>query len=709
MIGKVVTGEDGIPLDNGGKQLSPSRYKPPPAIMKLFARCQDDYGVAWRLQHRSFDEFDGLSLLDRARLDQQTFGAYVGAEWIPAQKRWRWRGRKNTARNKIIGILAQIISATLIPTVYATDAEANDSQVSARAMRILLEEHLRKTKYEIKFMYMVLSALVNPATFVQIEFIKAFQRVKVRLASGKTTVQLAVDDLLSGLNMNVVPVDELLLGDFFTFDLQRQPYLVRVRRISWDDARKIYSGRYFDKAPEGYVGEVDENGMMDRFGFVEAGKTRVFMASQENQTLYDIDWTEADPNMVQIATFYYRGEDLQVEWVGGVFMGNYDPANPDDIYNTNNFEHRRMSAVGDGWGSIPVYPYAKSGFEPLDPQMRFAYYKSAAFKEFWDDATLNMATQLMIDGMHLDVIKPILISGISKYDSSVMTPGAVAALPKEAVVSPYQLGPNLAAAMQVIDRQNNDMADSTISAVLEGNLGGVKQSAFALQAALTNAKRLLSVFGLMISDLVTQVGELAVDCIVMNTTVGELNERLPGALGLKYTTLLIRGKEGGKNVNHKIVFTDRYIGKKMTEQQIRDREWELYYQGGGGKENSTKIWEINPYQFARKRYSCFVDPDEFVARSTGADKQNKMTALNILTDPRVAPYTDPEAVINDFAIEEYGGNDPDKYKKKGSADALMGGIGATLPGQMPGQPPPAIGQSTPAAPVEAAAQKPIVQ
>lgn len=683
MIGRQLTAtKDGIPLDDNSQMLSQSAYQPPEAIKKLFAQCSLDYNSAWNLQHRPFDEFDGLSLLDRARLDQQTFGAYVGAQWVPAQKRWRWRGRKNTARNKIIGLLAQVVTSVLIPTVFAMDEEDNDSAESAKVMRILLEEHLRKTKYGIKFMFMVLSALVNPATFVHIEFIKAFQRVKVRLASGETKIQEAVDEVLSGLNMNIVPVDEILLGDFFTFDIQRQPYIIRLRRISWDDARKIYGGKYFDK---------DENGKdKDRFDYVMAGKTRVFMAGNENMTLYDIDWTEADPNMVQIATFYYRGEDLQVDWVGGVFMGNYDEAKPDEIYNMNQFEQRRMTYVEGGWGSIPMYPFAKSGFEPLDPQMRFAYYKSAAFKEFWDDATLNMAHQLLIDGMHLDVIKPILVSGISKYDSSVMTPGAVAALPKDAVVSPYQLGPNLAAAAQAIDRENSDMSDSTISAVLEGQLGGIKQSSFAIQQALSNAKRLLSVFGLMTADLVMQIGDLAVDCIVTNTTLGEMNQQLPGALGLKYTTMLIRGKQKGKDINNKIIFTDRYIGKKLTEQQIRDREWELYMQGGGGKENSTVIWEVNPYQFARRRYACFVAADELADRTSGAERKRKTDALNILTDPRVAPFTDPEAVINDFAIDEYGGNDPDKYKKKGSsADALMQGIGANPQAQQPGMVEPA--------------------
>lgn len=672
MIGGVVTGEDGIPLDNNGTKLSPSSYQPHEALKKLFARCQADYDTAWRMQHRSFDEFDGYSLLDRARLDQETFGAYVGVQYVPRSRSWRWKGRKNTARNKIISILAQVISAVLIPTVFATDEEDNDSQESARAMKILLEEYFHRAKYEIKFLYMVLSALVNPAVFVQVEWIEAMQRAHVSLKGGETDVRQVVDDLLSGLNLNIVPIDELMLGDFYTFDMQRQPYLVRLRRISWDDARKIYAGQFFDTV----------NGeKKDRFDFVEAGKTRVFIATQENQTLYDIDWTEADRDMVQVATFYYRGDDLEVTWVGGVFMGNFDEKNPDEVYNLNPMQHRRMVPVGKEWGSMPVYGYAKGGFEPLDPSMRFAYYKSAAFKEFWDDATLNVMHQLLVDGTKMDVMKPILISGIAKYDGNVMAPGAVASLPKDAVVSPYQLGPNLTAAMAALEKEDKDMQDSTIASILRGQIDP-NQTATATVNAITAAKKMLGVFGTMIARLVSDVGDISIDCITMNTTVGEMQEILPGALGMKYRTMLVRSREGSRQSNHKIIFTDKYIGRKMTEKDQRAREWELWEQAGGGKKDAMKIWEINPYQFARKRYQTFVDVDEMVQRASGADRSRKMMALNVLTDPRVAPYTDPEAVINDFAIEEYGGSDPDKYKKKGdSADAIMGAIGARAPAE----------------------------
>lgn len=686
MIGGVVTGADGIPLDNNGNALSRSAYQPPKPLMDLFARCQRDYNTAWQLQHRPFDEFDGMSMLDRARLDQQTFGAFVGAEYVPRNKAWRWRGRKNTARNKIIGVLAQLVAGMLVPTVFATDEQNNESKDCAAAMRILVTEHLRRSDYEIKFVYMVLAALVNPATFVQVEYIQKLQTVKVRLANGTIKVEQAVDEIMSGLNLNLVPVDELMLGDFFTFSMQAQPFLVRVRRISYDQARGIYAGRYFDTAPENMddadsmKSKVREDGTIDRFDYVRAGTTRVFLASQEGQTLYDIEWTEADQNMVQECTFYYRGEDLQLTWVGGVFMGNFDPEKTEDLYNTNPFTHRRMTLVGEEWGSMPVYPYAKSGYEPLDPQMRFAYYKSAAFKEFWDDATLNMAHRLMVDGMHLDVLKPILISGIAKYDSNVIAPSAVASLPKDATVSPYQLGPNIAAAMQVLQKQNDDMSDSTIMPILQGELGQ-RLSTPVYTQAVANAKRLLTVSGSLVADLIRQVGELTIDCIIINTTVGEVQEQLPGALGLKFQTMLVRGKEKGKTVTHKIVMTDRYMGKVMTDAQKCAREWQLWQEGGGNSKDATKIWEINPRQFARRRYSAFVDADEFINRSAGADKLLKDRALAVLTSPIVMPFTDPQAVVDDFAIEPYGGNDPDRYKRKGGggADAMMQMMGMQHP------------------------------
>ncbi len=475
MIGTSITGADGKPLE-GYKSLTQSTWQPNDEVKRLFERVQRDYQNAYSLQHRTFDEFDGHSLLQRARMDQETFSAYVGAEYIPQQKKWRWRGRKNTSRNKLIGILAHMLAGMLFPLVEAQNDQNESDKLTARVMRILVEEHLRKAGYQTKFLYIVLSALVNPAVFVEIDYVIAFQKIKEQLSGGVKITEV-LDEFLSGLALNIVPIDQLLLADFYIGNIQHQPYIVRMDRISYDQARKMYAGKY-------YVDGVDQ------FDFVKAGTTRIMMAGQESQTLFDIAWTEADQNSVQTITISYRDEDLEVTFVGGILMGNYS-----DPYNTNPFSHRRMSLIGDDWKSIPIYKYAKSGFEPIDPSGRFAYFKSGAFKEYWDDATQNKMHQLLVDGTYLDVIKPMFISGLTKVDNMVIAPGATVGTPQGSQVTPFQMGPNLAAAMNALKKQEDDLSESTQDRILNGSpTPGI--TATANIQAQNQARIFLGVFGM---------------------------------------------------------------------------------------------------------------------------------------------------------------------------------------------------------------------
>lgn len=660
MIGNLITGEDGIPVVNG-KKLSPSPYQPADEVKKLWARCQDDYMRAYRLQHRPFDEFDGLSLVERARRDQRTFAAYVGAEYIPKQKSWRWKGRKNTARNKIIGLLAHMIAAILYPMVYAQNQEDEEDKVTAQVMRILVEEHLRKANYQAKFLYMALSALVNPAVFVSVEYLEALQKIKQRI-NGKVNIIEVVDTLLSGLNLDIIPIDQLMLGDFYIGDIQRQPFLVRVDRITYDQARELY-------------------GLRPNFNFVEAGKTRIVMAGQEHQTLFDVEWTEADESAVQVLTFYYRGEDIEVTFVGGVFMGSEE-----DVYNTNPFTHRRLSLIGDEWHTIPVYPFAKSGFEPADPAGRFAYYKSAAFKEYWDDASINRAYQLLQDGMYLDVIKPILGTGIQKVDSTVVAPGAFITTPsKDATLVPWSLGPNLPAAMNVLNANKDDAADSTLSSIMSGEMPAGRPTAYAINAVLTNAKILLGLFSFMIADLIRQVGELTVDEIVAHTTQGELDATMPEALVLKFSTILVKNKDKGRDITNKIIFDSALMGKNskggLTPKEKKGKAFDLFAKAGGAH-TDQRIFVVDPYRFARTVFTLWVDPDAITTSAIGLNREQKMQDIQALTAPYVYPFVDAQALANEV-IEEFGGNDADKLKKKVGVSDMMNSV----MGQ-PGQPTP---------------------
>lgn len=658
MIGGVVTGADGKPVDGNGRSLSPSMYQPSNDVKDLMMRVQSDYLRAYNLQHRPFREFDDHSLLERAALDQATFAAYVERIEVPRNKKWRWRGRKPTARNKLIGILARLLAAMLFPMVTARNNENEDDKLSARVMGILVEDHLKKAGYETKFLFIVLSALVNPAVFVGIEYVQAMQRIKMKLADGTMKIVEAVDEILTGLHINNIPVDELLLADFYTPYLQHQPNIFRVRRIPYDVARGEFAGKHFDEKGK------------DLFEYVRAGMTRVVIAGQENQTLFDIEWTEGDINCVQVITEYVRGEDLEVTTVGGVFMGNQE-----DPYNSNPMTHRRMVAYENTWILAPIYPYAKSGFEPIDPTGRFTYYKSGAFKEYWSDLFLNEMDALMHDGTYLDVIKPAFISGVSNFNPSVMVPGAVSSMPANATVTFPSIGPNMAAIYTAIQKQKDDLSESTAAFAQEAPTPNV--TAQAVAAAQASARLFIGVFSIFIAQLVKDVGELTVDCVIQNTTLGEIDATVPENLKLKYKPIIATTKDKGRDITHHIVFSGDMLGRTMSEKAINAREWQLWNKAGGYK-SGQKMHAVNPYQFARTKFSLSVDATEIMDRSLGTDQVRNEKAFNILTDPRVAPYTDSEAVVNDFAIEEYGGSDPDRYKRKGdSMMPLMPGAGGT--------------------------------
>jgi hypothetical protein len=671
MIGNVVSDEKtGEPLDSNGNKLSQSAYQPSTEVMDLFSRCQASYQNNWRLQHRPFDEFDGISLLQRAKVDQETFGAFVGAQYIPEQQKWRWRGRKNTARNKLISILAHMINGMLYPMVTAQNEDDEEDKLSAQVMRIVVENHLKKANYETKFMYFVLSALVNPAAQVEVQYLEAIQRIKEEI-NGTMTITDAVDSLLSGLSLNVIPIDQLLVGDFYVNDIQQQPSVIRVNRIPWDMARKIYAGRYYQDGK-------------DLFDFVEAGKTRIFSAGQEHQTLYDIEWTEADRTAVQIITCYYRDEDLELDWVGGVGMFNYNKP-----YLTNRFKHRRMSLIGDEWKSIPVYPFAKTYFEPIDPAGRFYYGKSGAFKEYWDSRSIDHAYRLLQDGMTLEVMKPFFLSGVAKVDGIVIAPGAAVGMPQGATVTPFSMSPNLAAAMQVIQKNEADMSESTQDKIMGGNPTPGVTATQSIQAQ-NQAQLGLSVLGVMIADLVRQIGDLTVDCTIQHTLSGELDATIPSDLLIKYKTIIARTNEKGKTMTNRIHFKSSLMGKKMTQDQKDEYEWKLWTDKGG---DDQTVYHVNPYKFARNVYGVMVDADEMVDQAMGNDRAKKLLRYQMLTQQFVYPFTDQKEVA-DSVIEEFSDGSPDRFKSKGqqgqSPNDMMNSVmgGASPPGGQPTPPVP---------------------
>ena len=76
------------------------------------------------------------------------------------------------------------------------------------------------------------------------------------------------------------------------------------------------------------------------------------------------------------------------------------------------------------------------------------------------------------------------------------------------------------------------MADSTtVNPVPNPGQSGV--SATQTNVATAQAKLFMSIFALLVADLIKKVGELVVDCEVNYAMNGEIDEKIPGHLNLK--------------------------------------------------------------------------------------------------------------------------------------------------------------------------------
>lgn len=233
------------------------------------------------------------------------------------------------------------------------------------------------------------------------------------------------------------------------------------------------------------------------------------------------------------------------------------------------------------------------------------------------------------------------------------------------------------------------MSESTQDKIMSGITQPNVTATQSIQAQ-QQAQRVLSVFGRMIADLITQIGDLVIDCTIQYTTVGELDATAPDALRLKYDTILVKSKANGQEKTNKIVFNGDLIGKQMTAKQQEAYAWKLWEEAGGAEADKV-IYHVNPYKFARLKYSMFVDAEQITSAAIGSTRMKKMLNVQMLTSQFVYPFTDQKEIA-DYVIEEFSDGDADRFKSKQSPNDMMNSMmglgkgGAAGPTPSPIQP-----------------------
>lgn len=608
-----------------GKVTSPvSRYQPSKKVKARIAQVMEHFEVGREIMTTPYREFNDMSVLDRQSIDQASFNSYVEPKSSDPDEAWKSQAVRPIVRNRTISIAAHVTGTLIYPQVYAQNEQDENDNDSADVMRDLMEWAGEQANYVRTFLYATIGALVNPAVIIHTEFAESYRTVKEIVDDGAWEEKRVLDELFSGFQDTIVPIDELYIGDIRQPDIQKQPFLIWRRAIDWSAAQ----AKHGDKA--------------NFKKYVRPGMQSVFDA--DSQQFYDVEDESLHNRLVEEVIYYNRIEDLQLVVVNGVLLTDPDQPNP-----------RKDKR----------YPFAKTGYE-LIGDGQFFYYYSLVRKMSKDEEVINTLYRLVIDGTYLQLVPPIAVYGDEEINSSVITPGTMTVFAENTEMEAINIGSNLSAGLAALEKVEASASESSNDVLQSGQDAGSGNTAFEVSRLEQNARIMLGLFAKMTGLLVKDLGELRMSDILQHLTVADVNKLLGDGDRLAFQTFLIPEKNiEGKKKSRRIVFDASTYQDEMPPEHRKsplDMSFDVL-KAEGGMNSDVEICRVVPKLFRERKFRVKVSPETITPPS-----DNVKRALNLeLYDKAVqSPFANPEALYRDLLLGSYDAtkSDTDKYTVK---------------------------------------------
>lgn len=618
-----------------------SPYQPKDDVKELTMSGHKDMIHGDMLLSRPFREFNEKSLIQRASLDQQDWLAWSPPPSDNPDEDWMFTGTSNATRNNIISMAAHVAQRIVFPSVVAVNQDDQEDTEAAYVARGLLEYNFRSHQYSQTFIYAIISGMVNPVTYYKCDYVRAYMDI-LEGTNSEYTKKTVIDDALSGFQHHLLPCEEVLISNPYCFDIERQKCLIHRRRISYAEAQQ-----YFGSHPN--------------FQHVMPGTLPQYNASDA------LFYSMRDPildGLVEVATYYYRSIDVEYTEINRIYVGG---PNPD----YNPFKHRTNR-------NKPEYNISKFGAEPIDAK-RFWAYKSIAAKLSNDKELVDRMRQNAVDASTLSTFPPAVTMGAGKLDQGVLKPATVTDINRDAKID-FLKTANPQAAYNAAKAALDDIGSAANPSYFEMPSGQGRMTQYQMQLLQQNAMANLLIIGTMIGNMVTDIGRIVLNDSLRFQTVAEIGEIVNGIPSLSYKSYNVPRVKDGKSVTDKIIFTDAWMGREMTDGEKDSALMGLLEKHG----EDSHVWEVNPGPFLDRDYMVRVEPDQLMPQDQATEAKKKSDLYDkAIANPLIAQNPKSLAdVTRDFLFEPVVHGDASKYIPDQSTAKVAN---AAIPGTVPGQ------------------------
>jgi len=586
-----------------------SNYQPPKVVRDLISNVvKPDYEKGDEILNTPYVELNNLSPLDRNDRDQRTFNAFVDENIEDPAEAWKWRGTRSKARNKAIALHSHITSGYVIPQFMAQNENDEEDVTFSDLMRDGVEWMVNNSEYKNSYVSVAMGMLVNTVTYMGAEYSDVFQKIKEKQEDGSYTKKEILDETLSGFKAPLYTTDQILITNAFQPNIQRQRCLIKRRWIEYSEAE----GKY---------------GKHENWDYVMPGTNITF--NEEDGLFYDVK-DDDHSTLVEECIYLNRKEDIEVPFVGGVYMGDSDiEANP--------IKHRDNR-------NAPKYNITPFGYQRVNEH--FYFYKSMMNANYWDNQLLDAQYEMTMNRGFLDLYPPIAITGQDEFDEDVVFPGAQHSFKdKETKVVPILPTANLSAMFASIGKVEASMEEGTISDLSAGQAPSVGQTATAIAIANANAKQMLQGVGRTLAMSMVQFGGLMADIFITHLTVPLIDELSGDSDKLRYRTFVLPKKMvKGKEVSKVMKFDDSLLGAEMTDEQKTSKEMKMLEEIGY-PDHKKHLYLINPEVFARFKYLAYCEPQTMFPKNQDTLKAEMEDLYRTL---RQDPFVSAEGLVKDL-------------------------------------------------------------
>ena len=527
-----------------------------PVVQKLYR----DYMRGMEVLQKPYVFFNDKSPLEYWADGRLRFNVYV-PQRKKNTKQWRTLYRSAVTRNKCLGVIAHMIGMTISPSIQAQNDQEEEDIMASQFFRDVVEYSQEKENFGVKLFWGLVTAVAEGTVILEDNYGRISRKVKEiedwNEETGKMRWTEKDFDEFTGAFTDLVPNDELLIADPFITDVQKQPWIIRRRRMDYNAAKARY-GHYpnwADVRPGQFTGWVYDSDYFQPYSSVSY--------LQEHQ--------------VEIVTRWEKEGDLMEIVCNGVQLTEDGNPNP---------------------RQDKQYPFAKSGYEPID--YSFFWNKSLTDKNAQEQDVYDAMIRMMIDRQHLRNIPPYATNNPALVNEEIIIPGNV--IYTGVVDKPFMepIGPAAdssdAGSANIISMMKGNLDLNSIDPMQTGNAptGGTPTATQAIQQAY-NAKIMLGLFGHMIGMLISDWTKLRMQTILWRMSVDE---------DLSKITLSDRILKSGRIGRRSYVFEG---GLSKTDEAYKDRLSREIAAVEGNSNGKLEVVALDPNELAKLATYVKVD------------------------------------------------------------------------------------------------------